>query len=497
MKTFLSPQIIIGVIAAYFLMLIAVSYLTSKDDNNENFFTASRKSPWLLVAIGMIGTSLSGVTLISIPGVVGAGGYNQGFSYMQMVFGYLIGYAFIALVLMPVYYRLNLTSIYEYLADRFGPEAHKIGAFYFLLSRIVGASLRLFLVAIVLHRFVTEPLGLPFFLTVMVTIALIWVYTFRGGIKTIVWTDTLQTLFLITAVIMTIIAIGNAMDTNISGMVSLIKESDYNQWFFFDKGWNDPNNFFKQFISGALIAIVMTGLDQDMMQKNLTCKSLGEAQKNMFTFSFILIFANILFLSLGALLYIYANSNGIAIPEKTDQLYPVIALEYLSPIIGIFFILGLVAAAYSSADSALTSLTTSFCVDFLGMEKDEVSSAKDKKRTRIFVHIGFSVLLFIVILVFHAINNQAIINDIFKYAGYTYGPLLGLFIFGIFTKWEVNDGMGILAVCIIAPLISIALNEGWLFDLGNFGFGSIIIAVNGLLTFLGLWVLHLVGKHAE
>jgi len=489
MNSFLTPQVIIIVIALYFLMLIGVSYLTSREANNENFFTASRRSPWILVAIGMIGASLSGVTLISIPGVVGAGGYNQGFSYMQMVFGYLVGYTFIALVLMPVYYKLNLTSIYEYLDDRYGPVAHKIGAFYFLLSRIVGASLRLFLVAIVLHKFVTEPLGLPIALTVFITIALIWVYTFKGGIKTIVWTDTLQTLFLLTAVVMTILAIGNAMDTNVAGLVTMIQESDYNQWFFFEKGWNDPNNFFKQFISGALIAVVMTGLDQDMMQKNLTCKSLGEAQKNMFTFSFILVFANILFLSLGALLYIYADANQIAIPAKTDQLYPTIAIENLSPMIGVFFILGLVAAAYSSADSALTSLTTSFCVDFLGMEKDEVSTAVEKKKTRIFVHIGFSVLLFIVILGFYAINNQAIINDLFKYAGYTYGPLLGLFIFGIFTKWKVKDGVGILVVCIMAPLISVGLNEGWFFSLGDFGFGSIIIAVNGLLTFLGLYAL--------
>ena len=371
----LTPGIILLIIAAYFLLLISISYLTSRNADNDTFFIGGRKSPWILVAIGMIGASLSGVTFISIPGVIGAGGLNQSFSYMQMVFGYFLGYFFIANVLLPLYYRMQLTSIYAYLGERLGIEAHKIGSIFFLLSRTIGASLRLYLVAIVLHAFVLGPFGISFALTVIVTIVLIWIYTFRGGIKTIVWTDTLQTTFMLTAVILTIISISKAMGVSVSDVPALIRASDYSQLFFFEGGWNDPNNFFKQFISGALITIVMTGLDQDMMQKNLSCKSLGDAQKNMYTFSFILIFANLLFIALGALLYIYMDqvapeimANHPELADNPDQVFPQIALQYLPPFVGIVFILGLIAAAYSSADSALTALTTSFCIDFLNFE---------------------------------------------------------------------------------------------------------------------------------
>ncbi len=511
MQFSLSPGFILLIVALYFGLLMIVSYFTGKDSGNDNFFIAGRKSPWYLVAFGMIGASLSGVTFISIPGVVGAGKGNMDFSYMQMVFGYLVGYFVIATVLMPVYYKLNLTTIYGYLQNRFGEVSYKTGSGFFLLSRTIGASFRLYLVAIVLQKFVMEPFGLPFWATVLITILLIWIYTFRGGIKTIVWTDTLQTFCMLAAVILTVIAIAGEMNVGVGQIPALISESEYSQLFFFENGWSDPNNFFKQFISGALIALVMTGLDQDMMQKNLTCKTLGDAQKNMFWFSIILVFANILFLGLGALLYIYANQAGIEIPAKTDQLFPTIALEHLSPAVGILFVLGLVAAAYSSADSALTSLTTAFCVDFLGFKTDKVqatlSGAGDQekvldadestittnkfgdenKKTRFLVHIGFSALLFFVILVFYAVNDTAVISQVFVAAGFTYGPLLGLFTFGLATKRVVKDNL-VLFVCLLAPVISYFLNKYSAELFGGFTFGFLILLVNGALTFLGLWL---------
>ena len=491
----MNPFVILGIIVLYFLVLIVVSYYTSRSADNEDFFIAGRQSPWLLVAIGMIGASLSGVTFISIPGVVGAGKANMAFSYMQMVFGYLLGYVVIALLLMPIYYKQKLTSIYGYLEKRFGFYSYKTGAAYFLLSRTIGAAFRLYLVAIVLQKFVMEPFGIPFWLTVMITIILIWVYTFQGGIKTIVWTDTLQTVCMLTAVVLTIFAIGNALEEDVSGLVSLVTQSDYSQLFFFEGGWSDPNNFFKQFISGALIAIVMTGLDQDMMQKNLSCKTLKEAQKNMFTFSIILVFANILFLTLGALLYIYASNFGIEIPEKTDQLFPMIALQHLSPTIGIVFILGLIAAAYSSADSALTALTTAFCVDFLNFEKSK-QSEKEKKKTRLRVHIGFSTLLFLLILLFYQISNDAVISQVFVAAGYTYGPILGLYSFGILTKLRLRDHL-VIPVCIAAPILSYIINHFSAQWLGGFQFGFMIIALNGLLTFMGLLLISYPNLRAE
>jgi SSS family transporter len=487
MSNELTPIILIVVIAAYFLLLIGVSYFTGRNAGNAEFFLAGRKSPWPLVAIGMIGASLSGVTFISIPGVVGAGGNNQAFSYMQMVFGYLLGYVVVAQVLMPLYYRLNLTSIYGYLENRFGKEAYKTGSAYFLLSRTIGASFRLYLVAIVLQQFIMAPLGVPFVATVAVTIILIWIYTFRGGINTIVWTDTLQTLCMLAAVILTIFSIGSALETDISGLIGMIQASDYSQLFFFKGGWNDPNNFFKQFISGALITIVMTGLDQDMMQKNLSCRSIGDAQKNMYTFSAILVVANLLFLSLGALLYIYASNIGLEIPAKTDQLYPTIALNHLSPAVSILFILGLIAAAYSSADSALTALTTSFCVDFLNFEKREEEES-EKQRIRLYVHIGFSVLLFLIIVAFNALNNDAVISQLFIAAGYTYGPLLGLFAFGLFTKRQINPRL-VIPICLAAPVLSYIINANSANWLMGFQFGFLIIALNGALTFLGIYAI--------
>ncbi len=484
----LSPSIILATIVLYFFLLIGISLFTSGEGDNKTFFTANKNSPWLLVAIGMIGASLSGVTFVSIPGLVGkSSGANINFSYMQMVLGYLIGYAIIALVLMPIYYKYNLTSIYSYLGDRLGTPAYKTGAFYFLLSRVIGASFRLYLVSMILDAFVTGPLGVPFVMTVLITIILIWVYTFKGGIKTIVVTDTFQTVSMLTAVAMTIWAITKGLDTDFGGLLHLIKEKGYTKIFYFDNGWSDPNNFFKQLFSGALIAIVMTGMDQDMMQKNLTCRTLRDAQKNILTFSIVLIFANLLFLILGASLYTYAGHLGIDIPKRTDQLYPLLALNYLPVSIGIFFILGLIAAAYSSADSALTSLTTSFCVDFLGLDKKEAKN--NTVKTRLFVHIGFSVLLLLVILAFNAYNDDSVISQLFVAAGYTYGPILGLFSFGILTDRKVKPQWGVIVICILSPIISYFINIYSPRLLGGFQWGYLILLLNGLLTFLGLWMI--------
>ncbi len=470
----MSPTLVIALIGGYFLMLVIIARLTSKGANTQTFFTANRQSPWYLVAFGMIGASLSGVTFISVPGEVG----NSFFSYFQVVIGYLLGYFVIATVLMPLYYRLNLVSIYGYLEQRFGFWSYKTGSGFFLLSRVVGASFRLFLVAIVLQTALFDAFGVPFWVSVLVTILLIWVYTFKGGIKTIVWTDTLQTLFMLTAVCVTVFIIIRELDWSLGEAISEIQASEMSKIFFWD--WSSPKFFPKQFISGALIAIVMTGLDQDMMQKNLTCRNLKEAQKNIFGFSVVLIFANLLFLCMGALLYIYAESNGIEIPTRTDQLYPLLALNNLGTFAGVVFLLGIIAAAYSSADSALTALTTAFCVDFLNFENKEES---EKKKTRLKVHIGFSILLFLVILIFNAINDDSVINSIFKAAGYTYGPLLGLFSFGLLTKRSVIDKY-VLPICLAAPVLS------YFIDLASGSwFGFFILALNGGLTFIGLFLI--------
>jgi Na+/proline symporter len=483
----LSPSLILSVIIGYFLVLIAISYFTAGKGDNKTFFTANRNSPWLLVAIGMIGASLSGVTFVSIPGLIGKeSGPNINFSYMQMVFGYLVGYTVIAMVLMPIYYKYNLTSIYTYLDKKIGRSAYKTGAAFFLLSRVIGASFRLYLVSMVLDIFVTGPLGIPFFLTVIITIILIWIYTYKGGIKTIVVTDTFQTISMLAAVGLTIYAIMNSLDSSFSDMWSMISDRGYTKIFYFDDGWNDSNNFFKQFIGGALIAVVMTGLDQDMMQKNLTCRSLGDAQKNIFTFSIILIFANLLFLVLGALLYTFAAEKGIMIPERADQLYPMIALDHLSPVVGIVFILGLIAAAYSSADSALTSLTTIFCVDFLNMDKDNMVE-KDTK-TRLLVHVGFSIILLMVILAFNAYNDDSVINKLFTAANYTYGPILGLFLFSILTD-RVTNNRWVLPICLASPIICYIINLLSGQYMGGFQWGNMILALNGSLTFIGLIII--------
>jgi len=483
----MNPTLVISIIGGYFLLLIIISRFTSKGADSATFFTANKQSPWYLVAFGMIGASLSGVTFISVPGAVGAGAFN----YFQVVLGYLVGYFVIASILMPLYYKMNLVSIYGYLEDRFGFWSYKTGSLFFLISRTIGASFRLFLVAGVLQFALFDSFGIPFWVSVLITIALIWVYTFKGGIKTIVWTDTLQTFFMLTAVVVTIYIITKEMGIGIGDAITQIRESDYSQTFFFD--WNDKKDFFKQFISGAFIAIVMTGLDQDMMQKNLTCRSLKDAQKNIFWFSVVLVIANLLFLGLGALLYLYAGQNGIEIPVKADNLYPLIALDHLSTFAGVVFLLGIVAAAYSSADSALTALTTAFCVDFLNFEKKEESV---KKPIRLKVHIGFSLLLFFVILIFKAINDDSVINSIFTAAGYTYGPLLGLFAFGLLTKLKVRDKL-VLPLCLLSPILSYIIDYNASVWFNGFQFGFFILILNGALTFIGMLMISKKGSATE
>lgn len=474
----MSAITILIIVLVYFLLLIAVSYFTSAKADNNSFFLGNRQSPWYIVAFGMVGASLSGVTFISVPGWV----ETSQFSYMQVVLGYVVGYAVIIKILLPLYYRLNLTSIYAYLEQRFGFWSHKTGSFFFLLSRTIGAAFRLYLVAIVLDYAIFDALGVPFWLTVFITIALIWVYTFRGGIKTIIWTDTLQTSFMLLAVGIAIYLIKDELIGSQS-LVGYISESTMSQVFFFND-WKDSKFFWKNFFSGAFITIVMTGLDQDMMQKNLSCRSLKDAQKNMFWLSIVLVLVNLVFLSLGVLLYDYAAVVGIE--EVKDRLFPAVALSgSLGTALPILFMVGLIAAAYSSADSALTALTTSFSVDFLGIEKKPEAEGK---QMRILVHLGFSVLLLAVILIFkYSITDASVISELFTLAGYTYGPLLGLFAFGLFTKWQVKD-MYVPLVAIAAPIISYCITVIADERFGyNFSFEHLII--NGLLTFIGLTIL--------
>ena len=477
---------ILFIVLAYFGVLIGISYLTSKNATNQSFFKADKQSPWYLVAFGMIGASLSGVTFISVPGWVG----SSQFSYMQVVFGYWIGYLIIATVLMPLYYKLNVTSIYEYLDNRFGTISYKTGAVYFFISRVLGASFRLFLVAIVLQNYVFIDFNIPFEVTVIISVLLIWLYTFRSGIKTIVWTDTLQTLFMLLAVIITIVLICRELDFSFIDLFTSETIQSYNKIWFTDDP-NSKNYFLKSIIGGAFIAICMTGLDQDMMQKNLTCKTLKDAKKNMYSFSAVLIIVNYIFLLLGALLFIYATQKGIEIPvidgkTRTDLLFPEIALRHnLGTILPILFILGLIASAYSSADSALASLTTSFCIDFLNFKnKPLLNQTKTRKK----VHIGMSILLIIVVIIFNKISDSNVISTLLKVASYTYGPLLGMFCFGIFTKRIVKDQfvwiVSILSIALTYSLASIPTTV-----LGGYQFGYELLPINGFFTFIGLFIL--------
>lgn len=463
----MSPVFILSIIVLYFLVLISISFFTGKSDSNEAFFLGNKQSPWHVVAFGMIGATLSGVTFISVPGWVA----DSQFSYLQMVMGMTAGYYVIAGILMPIYYKMNLTSIYVYLGDRFGTASHKTGSFFFLLSRTIGASFRLYLVANVMQIAIFDAWDVPFWFTVSITIVLIWLYTFRSGIKTIIWTDTLQTFFMLLAVVVSIYLISKDFGWGLNELILQIDASQYSKTFFFE----GKQHFIKQFLSGAFLAIVMTGLDQDMMQKNLSCKTLKEAKKNMYSFSVVLIFVNILFLTLGALLYLYAEKNGLNI-SKADDLFPIVALQGgLSIYVGIFFILGLIAAAYSSADSALTSLTTSFCVDFLKIEDQEPNKQVVSRK---WVHLAFSVLLVLAILIFKAINDDSVIAALFKVAGYTYGPLLGIFTFGIFTKWNLKDKF-VPLVAILSPILCYVLQL-------YIPFGFELLMINGAITFIGL-----------
>ncbi len=467
-------------IVGYFLVLIIVSSLTGKKADNETFFLGNRKSPWYIVSIGMIGSSLSGVTFISVPGWVG----TSQFTYIQMVLGFTLGYVVIANILLPLYYRLNLTSIYTYLNNRFGNWSYKSGSLLFIASKLVGASARMYLMASVMQLAVSDALNIPFPITVFITIGLIWLYTFRGGIKTIIWTDALQTILMLSALVVTIVYIAGELNLNFKSLFTTIVESPYSKiWVWND--WAASNHFIKQFFAGMFTTIVMTGLDQDMMQKNLTCKNIKDAKKNMYWYGFGFLPVNILFLSLGVLLFSFAAQTGIEIPARGDDLYPTLALGgHLPMAVGIFFILGLVAAAYSSADSALTSLTTSFSLDILRID---LKPKKEAKRIRFIVHIVFSVLIALLIISFRILNSGSIIDTIYILAGYTYGPLLGLFSFGLFTKFQIKDKWVILAV-LLPPIITGILDYNTMSWFG-FSLGYEKLILNGFITFMILLLL--------
>ena len=463
-------------------LLFLIMWLTSrKGAGNDAFFRGNRKSPWYVVAYGMIGASLSGVTFMSVPG------YVQGtqFTYMGIVVGYLFGYAVIALVLLPLYYKLNLTSIYTYLDQRFGQTSYKTGSFFFIISRLLGSSLRMFLVVFVLYEFVFKAWGFPFWVPAVVFIVIILLYTFRGGIKTVIWTDTLQTTFFLLATIITIVCVLKDLDLSLFDVLKLSAVQGYTK--LFETDWRADNFFVKQILSGAFITIAMTGLDQDMMQKNLTCKTLKEAQKNMFTFSFSLIFVNLLFLVLGATLLYYASETGFALPAKADQIFPSVAFS-VGPFTSVVFVLGLVAAGYSSADGTLTALTTSFCYDFLRFGTDTRHTEAQKVRVRKVVHIVFAMLYLLIIIAFEPFHSDSLIATVFDVAGFTYGPLLGLFCFGLFTKRKVRDNW-VPIVAVLSPVICYVLkmnSEVWF---GGYKFGFELLILNGIITYFGLLLL--------
>jgi solute:Na+ symporter, SSS family len=479
----MNPFTILAAIIGYYIVLILISLYTSRKANNEGFFIGNRQSPWYVVSFGMIGASISGVTFISVPGWV----ITSKFYYMQMVFGYILGYAAIVHILLPVYYKLQLTSIYTYLESRFNVTAYKTGAWFFIISRVVGASFRLFLVANVLQITIFGRLHIPFIATTGITLLMIYLSTFRGGIKTIIWTDTFQTFFLLLSVVLCVIFIGKHLHLNLGTLVQTIADDDRSTMFDFTS-WKNGSFFFKQFFSGAFITIVMTGLDQDLMQKNLSCKNLRDAQKNMYWYSALLVIVNLLFLSLGVLLVIFSEKNGIKIPAaaETDALFPMLATGgYLPALIGFIFAIGLTASANASADSALTALTTSFTLDILNAGK---RSEIDLKRLRYKVHIAMSLIICGVIYIFKLVNDEAVISKLFKAAGYTYGPLLGLFAFGLFTKRTLK-GRLIPLVCILSPIITYLLNTYSVYLFAGYKFGFEILILNGALTFFGLYLI--------
>ena len=478
----MSPGLIFGSFLVYTIVIFFISWITSRKADNQSFFIGNRKSPWFVVAYGMIGASLSGVTFISIPGWVG----STQFSYFIIVLGYIFGYAIISLVLLPIYYKLNLTSIYTYLNNRFGNSAYKTGSVFFLISRIIGASFRMYLIVSVLQVFVFDHYNIPFWVTVVFFIILIQLYTLKGGIKTIVWTDTLQTTFMLASVIITIGLILSKMDLEAVEMINKVWNSDLSNIIVTDI--NSKQHFLKLFLSGIFITIVMTGLDQDMMQKNLSCKNLKDARKNMTTLSLILVPVNLIFLFLGAVLYIYTAEYNLQLPEQSDHLFPMIAFDHLGILAGIVFIIGLISAAYSSADSALTALTTSFSIDIMEYDKKYSHNENLLKRKRQTVHFLMALIIIFVIILFGLINNQAVIAQLFTLAGYTYGPLLGLYAFGLFTKIEVKDRL-IPVIAIIAPVLSWIISQYSAEMFNGYEIGFELLIINGILTFIGLIII--------
>ena len=485
----MTPTTILLLIVIYFGLLILISNVVSKkSSDNDTFFKANKNSKWYLVAFGMIGTALSGVTFISVPGNVGSP--ESQFSYFQFVLGNAIGFLIIATVLLPLYYRMNLTSIYGYIEQRLGVVSYKTAATIFLISRTIGSAFRLYLVVIVLQRYVFDFFNVPFAATVLISLGLIFAYTYRGGLKTIIITDTLQTFFLVSSVFLTIIFICQSLDLSAIQAFEAVKNSNYSKIFFYED-YLKGNFVLKQILGGIFVTIAMVGLDQDLMQKNLSCKNIGEAQKNMFTFTGIFVVINIFFLSVGALLYLFAEKNNIAIPmvngvARTDYLFPEIAFNHLAIFPAIIFLLGLTAATFATTDSALTALTTSFCVDFLNMDKAENASNPKNVKRRHLVHLGFSLLMFLVIIIFNSLNDQSVVTMIFKVASYTYGPLLGLYAFGLFIKSKTVHDKLVPIICVISPLVCFLLAKNSAVLFGNYVIDNELIIINGLITFLGL-----------
>ncbi len=485
---------ILIIILIYFGLLLLISNVMSKKStDNDTFFKANKNSKWYLVAFGMIGTALSGVTFISVPGNVGS--TETQFAYFQFVLGNAIGFLIIATVLLPLYYRMNLTSIYSYIEQRLGIVSYKTAATIFLISRTIGSAFRLYLVVIVLQRYVFDSYKIPFAVTVLISLGLIFAYTYRGGLKTIIITDTLQTFFLVSSVFLTIYFICNSLNFSAIEAFEAVKNSNYSKVFFYED-YLKGNFVLKQILGGIFVTIAMVGLDQDLMQKNLSCKNIKEAQKNMFTFTGIFVIINIFFLSVGALLYLYAEKNGISVPNdlitgkpRTDLLFPEIAFNHLTIVPAIVFLLGLTAATFATTDSALTALTTSFCVDFLGMDKPENASKKNQVKTRHIVHLGFSFLMFLVIIIFNYINDESVVKMIFRVASYTYGPLLGLYAFGLFMKSKTVHDTFVPLVCIISPSICYLITANSKLLFGNYVFDNELIIVNGLITFIGLLII--------
>ncbi|MBN8672801.1 MAG: sodium:solute symporter [Chitinophagales bacterium] len=496
----MSPVLLFSFVIGYFLLLLVVAWYTSRNSNNDSFFIGNRNSNWMLVAFGMIGTSLSGVTFVSVPGGVGSGN----FYYYQIVLGYLLGYIVIAFVLIPLYYRMNLTSIYTYLEKRFGVNAHKAGAFFFILSRTVGATARLYLVISVLQIFIFNKMGIPFEATALVILVLILLYTFEGGVKTIIYTDTLQTTGMLVGLVVCIIVIVKSLGTDFGGALTMMSDKGYTRIFNWDV--NSGSFALKHIIGGMFIAIAMTGLDQEMMQKNISVKTLKDSQKNIMTFTGVLMIVNLLFLVLGGVLYLYAAQKGITVPP--DDLFPTIALsDTFSGVIGVIFIIAIISALFPSVDGAITSLTSCFCIDILGINKKE-GTEKEKKSTRLKVHFTFAAIFFVMVLLFKWINDKLIIDFILKFAGITYGPLLGLFSFGILTKRRLNDKL-IWMACIIAPLLALGVDmlsnpvwyeaklhvqlpllREWSATIFNgYKIGNELILINGIFTFCGLWLI--------